>query len=209
MRVDRSGVLFLLLFAVTLAAACGSGGVRGGAPPFNSQGAGGNAAGNRAGGGSSDYSDPDGAFAIKIPDGWRVEREEKDGAYMTVIRPERHGAANLSIMTIKTAPAGAAPAGLRSHMLLEGSKPFFQGWLNGLREQARVEGTGEIKPTRLDKFDAVFMEVTYYRGDADDPREGYCVFLSGEKTTFFISLTGSRPRFEELKEIISTLRIEA
>lgn len=127
---------------------------------------------------------------------------------MTVIRPEHYRAANLSIMTVKGAPAKADSAELQSHMLVEGSKPFFQGWLNGLKEQARVEGTGDIYPTRWGNFNALRMDVTYYRGDADDPRQGYCIFLNGDKTIFFISVTGSRSRFKELEEVISTIRIE-
>ena len=191
MKANGVYSLCILLFAVTLGESCGAGG-----------------ASNRGNLSSKDYSDPDHAFAIKIPDGWKVEREEKDEAYLTVIRPNQYRAANLSIMTIKAAPAKTDTAELKSHMLVESSKPFFQGWINGLREQARVEGTGNIYPTRFGDFDALRMDVTYYREDADDPRQGYSVFLIGSKTTFFISLTGSQARFKELEEIISTIRME-
>ncbi|MGA9993896.1 MAG: hypothetical protein WBP93_00715 [Pyrinomonadaceae bacterium] len=157
---------------------------------------------------STDYSAPDYAFAIKIPGGWKLEREETDGAFMTVIRPDPSRAANLSIMTINVALTKTPSAELKSHILIETSKPFFQGWINGLKEEARVEGTGNIYPTRFANFDALRMDVTYYRDDADDLRQGYSLFLIGDKTTFFISLTASKPQFKELEKIISTIRLE-
>ena len=52
------------------------------------------------------------------------------------------------------------------------------------------------------------MDITYYRGDADDPRLGRGIYLLGDKTTFFVSMTASHPRFRELEEIVATLRIE-
>jgi hypothetical protein len=208
MNTHNSHSQFFLLLVVALACACG--GVKNpqSAPSDSSSDAVVNPAGERAGGGAKNYSDPDDAFTIEIPPGWKVEREEKDGAYMTIIRPEQYSAANLSIMTINVAQPKNTSADLQSYMLSESSRPFFQGWINGLKEQARVEGTGEIYPTEFANVSAMRMDVTYYRNDADDPREGYSLFLNGDKTTFFISLTGSRARFNELKEIISTLRIE-
>jgi hypothetical protein len=210
MKANGVYCLCLLLFAAALGEACGAGGAsnREDISSTSLLNAGDNAPGNRGNHSAKDYSDPDHAFALKIPDGWKVEREEKDEAYLTVISHNQYRAANLSIMTIKAAPAKTDSDELKSHMLVESGKPFFQGWINGLREQARVEGTGAIYPTRFGDFDALRMDVTYYRDDADDPRQGYSVFLIGSKTTFFISLTGSRARFRELEEIISTIRLE-
>jgi hypothetical protein len=211
MSANRFPSLCFLLFAVMLGEACSAGGAsnnRDMASPNISLDAGDNAPGNRGGVSPKDYSDPDNTFAIKMPSGWIVEREEKDGAYLTVIRPAQYRAANLSIMTIKGAPTKTDAAELKSHMLVESSKPIFQGWINALKEQARVEGTGRIYPTQFNKLDALRMDVTYYREDGDDPRQGYGIFLVGDKTAFFISLTGSQSRFKELEEIISTLRIE-
>ncbi|MCA1565914.1 MAG: hypothetical protein LC803_09805 [Acidobacteria bacterium] len=213
MSANRFYRLFLLLFAVIHGGACGTGSARlqrestasnnprnvGGQVPSNS---------GSASSSSKDYNSPDNAFALKIPSGWKLDREEADGAYMTVIRPAQSRAANLSIMTVTGGAAKTASAELNSRMLVEGSKPFFQGWISGLKEQARVEGTGDIYPTRFADLDALRMDVTYYRDDAEDPRQGYSVFLIGDKTTFFISLTGSQSRFRELEEIISTIRIE-
>ena len=127
---------------------------------------------------------------------------------MTLIRPEQSRPANISIMTINNGLRQNASAEWKSNMLVEISKPFFQGWINALKEQARVEGTGNIYPTQFADFDALRTDVTYYRNDADDPRQGSSIFLIGAKTTFFISVTGSKSEFKELEQIISTIRLE-
>lgn len=156
---------------------------------------------------STKYADPGGAFSVKIPHGWKVAREEHDGAYMTVFTSDTYRAANLSIMTVNAAPEQPDGTDLREFTLTEAGRPFFQGWINGLKEQARVEGLGEVFATRFANRDARRLNITYYRGDGDDPRKGYSLFLIGRKTTFFISLTGSRPGFTELEKIISTLEV--
>jgi len=161
-----------------------------------------------AGAGSKLYTDPDDAFAVSVPADWLVEREEQDGAHMTVIRPAQQSAANLSIMTIKGAPPEMDSEEMRSSMLSHSSEVVFRGWLEGLKEQARVEGSGDVIPTRLDNVSALRTDVTYYRGDADDPRRGRAIYLIGDNTTFFVSLTASSRLFSELEEIVSTLRIE-
>jgi len=207
MKANRSNSLLLLLFVVILRGGGCAGGLRSSTSSNNPPHERVSAPVNSAAVSSRDYRAPDNTFAIKIPDGWRLERDEKDEAVMTVIRSDQYRAANLSIMTINGALPKTA-AELRSHMLVEGSKPFFQGWIDGLKDQARVEGTGNIYPTRFASFDALRMDITYYRNDADDPREGYSVFLTGDRTTVFISLTGSRSRIRELEKIISTMRIE-
>jgi hypothetical protein len=201
----------LLLFAVALAEACGAGDAsqnRESPSAVDSSGAGVRAAGNRGTAGAKDYVDPNNDFAVKIPAGWKVKRDEEDGAYMTVITPEPPRAAHISIMTIQAAPAKTAPPDLRARMLVESSAPYFKAWMDGLREQARVEVTRDIHRTRFDKFDALRMDVTYHKGDADDPRRARTIFLLGNKTTFFISVTGSQSLFNEPEEIISTIRIE-
>jgi hypothetical protein len=208
MRENRFYSLYFLLCAAVFGGACGAIRHRESTASGELSEAGIEAQDNPGSASSRDYLAPDRAFVIKIPGDWKLERDEKDGAFMTSIRPAGEHAANLSIMTINGALTKPDSAGLKSHMLVETSKPFFQGWMNGLKEQARVEGTGQIYPTRFADFDALRMDVTYYRDDPDDPRRGYCVFLLGDKTTFFISLTGSKSRFKELEKIISTIRLE-
>ncbi|MFL6332462.1 MAG: hypothetical protein ACJ754_03875 [Pyrinomonadaceae bacterium] len=225
MRTDRFGSLILLLLAATLAGACGarksqvrttsnnsSPATSNNSSPAttnNSSPAVSNSTANRGAVRTRVYRAPGGAFTLNLPEGWRVEREPKDGADMTVIRPAEGRAANLSILTGKAAPAEEEDsAEFRSYMLSESSYPFFLGWIEELKEQARVEDEGQPAPTQLDQTDALRKDVTYYRGDADDPRRGRCIYLVGEKTFFFISLTASRSRFGELEEIVNTLRVE-
>jgi hypothetical protein len=209
MRTHRFSSLLVLLLTLSLAGACGAAKSWSVASSENTPPAGVKTAANRGDVRTKVYRDPDGDFAVNIPEDWRVEREEKkNGAYMTTIRPDPNRAANLSILTDKAAPTETDSAELRSFMLTEGSKPFFRGWVEGLREQARVEGRGVVEPTRLDDTNALRMDITYYRNDADDPRQGRGIYLIGDKTTFFISMTANRSRFGELEEIVNTLRVE-
>jgi hypothetical protein len=207
-RAYKFPLLFLLLFALTLAAACKPSRGQGGAANTGRPDTASNAAGRRAETEPKDYLDTDGDFSIKVPDGWAVEREEKDGAYMTVIRPTRQRPANISILTIKAARARTDPAELQSRTLVESSQPFFRGWFDGLAEQARVEDRSDVYPTRFANLNALRLDVTYYRDDADDPRRGYAVYLIGDRTTCFITLTAGRSQLKELEEILSTIRIE-
>lgn len=213
MRAYKFPPLLLLLFAVTLTGACKPSSGRMGEATNNplaatSDAAASNVAGRRSAAESKDYRDPNGDLSIKIPDGWTVMREELDGAHMTVIRPEQQSAANLSIMTIKAAPLRTDSAELQSHMLVESSRPFFRGWVDALVKQARVEDRSDVYPTRFANLNALRLDVTYYRDDAEDPRRGYGIYLIGERTTFFLTLTAGRSQFKELEEILSTVRIE-
>jgi hypothetical protein len=217
----RAGKLYslLLLAAVTLGQSCRAGG---GTDPGegvpqqrDSSQAGGKAPGDPGCAGLKKYDDPGGAFSVKMPCGWKAAREELkaarkelDGANMTVITSDEYRAANLSILTKNEARGQPRSADLQEFALTEASRPFFQGWINGLKEQARVEGLGEVYRTRFANLDARRLDITYYRGDGDDPRKGYGLFLIGRETIFFISLTAARPVFGELEKIISTLEIE-
>lgn len=209
MKAYKSSLLFFLLFALTQTGACQSSktivGAASPTPPTVNTGT----TARRGGTVWRDYSDPDGDFSIQIPDGWTVEREELDGAFMTVIHPQQQQrAANLSIMTIKVVPPPNDSAELQSNMLVESSRPFFSGWLDGLAEQAKVKDASEGYRTRFDKFNALRLDVTYHRDDAEDPRRGYGIYFIGDRTTFFLTLTAGRSQFKALEEILSTVRIE-
>lgn len=203
----RAGKLsgLVVLAAVMLGHGCGA---RASAPSARgSFEAGGKAPDNR-GAGAKVYTAPDGAFSIKLPPGWRVRREVGDGAYVTTFTSDEYRAANLTIMTIDVPTAETDSADLQDYRLTESSKVFFQGWLEGLMEQARVEERSDVYRTRVDGLPALQLDVTYYRGDKDDQRKGYSLYLSGRKTTFCIGLTGDRAGFDELKKVIATLDIE-
>ena len=151
------------------------------------------------------YSAPDHAFTIKVPRDWKLQRDEIDDGYMTVIQDH---AANISILIPNSRLPEFDTAEKKSYLLVESSKPYFEGWLDGLEKQARIEGRGKIYKTLFSGLEALRTDITYYRNDADDPRLGYSVFLFGDEKIFFICVTGSRSRFKELERIISTIRIE-
>jgi hypothetical protein len=153
------------------------------------------------------YRDPAGAFTIKLGDGWEAARERADDSWNTIISSEKH-VGKLAILTIKAAPPAGTSDELKSRMLVGSSQPFFDGWLGGLKEQARVEKSSRVYRTTVGGLDAVRMDVTYYRGDRNDPRTGYAAYLLGRKNTFFISLTGSETGVAALEKILSTIEIE-
>jgi|GEM_PF-3425315 hypothetical protein len=151
------------------------------------------------------YSAPDNAFTIKLPGNWKLQRDETDLGYLTVIQDH---AANISILTANNRLPEFETDEKKSYLLVESSKPFFEGWIGGLEKQAHIKGTGRIYATQFSGLEALRSDVTYYRDDADDPRLGYSLFLFGHQNMFFISVTGSRSRFKDLENIISTIRIE-
>jgi hypothetical protein len=154
------------------------------------------------------YRAPDGTFAIKIPDDWKLERNAQDDAWITLIDSNKYSAAKLVIMTAGIPPMADDPPDLKSLKLSGLAEPFFKGWVGAINEQARVEGTGNIYKTRFRNADALRMDVSYYRGDKDDPRTGYGLFLFGKKSLFFITLTGNKVGVSKLESIASTLEIE-
>lgn len=153
------------------------------------------------------YRDPAGAFTIKLRSGWEAKRERADDSWNTVISSDKY-VGKLAILTIRAAPESGTSDELRSRMLVGASKPFFDGWLASLKEQARVERASRVYKTSVAGVDALRMDVTYYRGDGNDPRTGYAVYCFGDKNTFFISLTGNETGVAALERILSTIEIE-
>ena len=165
------------------------------------------------------YTDPDDAFAIDLPEGWKAERQLNSEPWIglvsstgkassTVISSDNYKAAKLVIFTMPQGSMKDAPADLKENYLTELGKPLFTGWLAGLKEDARVEKASKVYKTRLNAVEALRMDVTYYRGDEYDPRTGYGAVLLGNYTGFYIMLSGNYDGVEALEEIFSTLRIE-
>src|SRR5215207_1625299 len=77
---------------------------------------------------SDSYSAPDNAFTVKIPTGWKVERAEKDGGYLTVITRVQYRAANILILTMNSHLPEVESSERKSHLLVESSKSFFPEW---------------------------------------------------------------------------------
>jgi len=157
--------------------------------------------------GARTYRDPEGAFTIELPAGWGAEREQAGDSWNTVISSDKH-AGKLAILSIRAAPEAGVSDELRSRMLVGSSQPFFEGWLKSLKGQARVEKTGKVYRTTVGGVEALRMDVTYYRGDENDPRTGYAAYLFGRTNTLFISLTGSGPGVAALERLLATIKIE-
>ena len=153
------------------------------------------------------YRDPAGAFTIKLRRGWEAKRERADDSWNTVISSDEY-VGKLAILTIRAAPKSGASDDLKSRMLVGSSKPFFDGWLASLKEQARVERASRVYKTSVAGVDALRMDVTYRRGDGNDPRTGYAVYFFGDKNTFFISLTGNETGVTAMERILATIEIE-
>lgn len=152
------------------------------------------------------YTDPDGAFRLKLPSGWKAEREKEEGGSKTLISSDRYNG-KLLILAASIPSDPKRSASLKEYMLTNMSAPYFEGWVNGLKEQARVE-TGKVYSTTMGGLNARRRDVTYYRGDGNDPRKGYAIFTLGEGTVIFLGLTGTNEGYAILDSIISGIVIE-
>jgi hypothetical protein len=153
-----------------------------------------------------EYRDPGGVFTIQVPDGWKVERKRDSIGWTTLISSDSH-VAKLLVMNGPIPSTEAQPADLKDRLLLEMSRPFFSGWFEGLRQQARARVTQKAHRTRVQSINALQMRVSYQRGDAHDPREGRAIFLLSERNVFFVVLSGSRAGLEAGNKILATWRI--
>ena len=72
---------------------------------------------------------------------------------------------------------------LREELLATG-KSFFKGWVNSMKEKAEVK-TGKIVREKFGQHDALRMDVMYNRGDKDDPRKGFGIYIDAEKQWLF------------------------
>lgn len=87
---------------------------------------------------SKPYTDPDGAFTINIPEGWKVERNKDEGrwvslvsidkhAWATLISSDKYEAARLLILSFRQPPMDSYTVDLKARMLAEIGKPIFEG----------------------------------------------------------------------------------
>ena len=167
----------------------------------------------------SHYKDPDGAFSISIREGWKVERNKHEEqwvallsidkhAWATLISSDKHNAARLLILSFKQPPMNSYPDELKARMLAGIGEPIFKGWIGSLREQTQVKQVNKVYKTMLAAKDAFRQDVTYYRGDQYDPRKGYGIFLMGNHTALFITLTGNDEGVKALESMLSSLQVE-
>lgn len=165
------------------------------------------------------YRDPEGAFSMDLPEGWKAERNKIEEQWVTLISSDQqawatsissdnYNAARLVIFSLKETSTDAYPADLKAMILAGTGKPLFEGWVNALKEQARVEQVRDVYKTRFADKEAFRQELTYYRGDQYDPRKGYATFLLGSHIALFITLTGNDEGVGALEKILSSLQVE-
>lgn len=154
------------------------------------------------------YVAPDRAFSISVPAGWKVEREKRETGWITMISNDGQPAAKLVILTDSVEIPMTASAELKSKFLVDISAPYFKGWIDALREQARVGEVGKPYRASVNGIDAQRLELSYSRGDQYDPRKGSAIFLFGRKTSFFVTLTGSRTVFPDLEKVFASWQAE-
>jgi hypothetical protein len=154
------------------------------------------------------YTAPDRAFSISIPSDWKVERENRETGWMTMISNDSQPPARLVILTNGFNPPNRDFAELRAKILADISAPHFQGWIEALKENSRVSDVSKPYSVRVSGIDARRLDLTYRRGDRYDPRKGYAIFLFGKKTSFFVTLTGSGSAFDELEKVFASWQVE-
>ncbi|HEX8070089.1 MAG TPA: hypothetical protein VF546_09075 [Pyrinomonadaceae bacterium] len=153
-----------------------------------------------------DYLAPDGAFRVQLPAGWTVESETHDGLTMTWLKGDRD--AGMLLVMSSAGPPPTDDAGLQARYLEDGGKPLFGAWIDMMKEVGRVEGTGRVCQTRVKGTAAMRTNVTFYRGDANDPRAGYGLFLFGPSRQFFFGLTGHDAGLRAAEAVLASLELE-
>ena len=145
-----------------------------------------------AAGGTTDYADPSGAFAIRIPADWNVKRTPMDGGVFNTEIKQPQETAGIGVLTIpqQTQPN---PAQLEQvgKMLLD----------SVLRDVANTS-TIESQDTHLAKFrdlDALRCDVKLRPHDTDKPETGYMLVLLGKRNAFLAYFTGRVENPEDTK----------
>jgi hypothetical protein len=147
------------------------------------------------------YRDPARTFSIRLPSGWTAEREGE----VVVISSSEH-TAKLAILAGRSSQIADASDEVKYNSLPELGDAVFRGWLGALRDGASRVSAGEARRTKVKGLDAMRMNVKYYRGNS--PREGYGLYVVGDDSIYFITLTGDSSGLEALEDVFSTLRFE-
>jgi hypothetical protein len=166
------------------------------------------------------YTDPDGAFSVRLPEDCKIERnrhEEQwtkllstDGqAWARLISSDKYKAGRLLVLSLKQLPMDSYPVDLQASMQTEMAKPIFAGWIESLKEHTSVEQISKVYETKLADKDAFHQDVTYHRGDPYGPRNSYGIFLMGSDTALFTALTGNDEGVRALESILSSLQVQS
>ncbi len=155
---------------------------------------------------AKDYADPDGAFAVRVPDNWQTQRAPIDtGVWLTVLAPlVRPGqqSESLNIVAVPT-PKAATGAALDNLAKL----------LIGVMEQIlKTQGTvqiGETTHVKHENLDAVRADLSFTSPNGTD--RGYFLVLSGQRHAFLVVPSGPQGDENGLKRaeaVLSTLVLE-
>jgi hypothetical protein len=151
----------------------------------------------------STFTGPERLYSVQLPAGWRTRVDPSpEGPIATLT----NGTAYVNVLAGRVDLTRTAPA-LRSAMLEEGSKGYFQGWIASLRDVARVQ-TRPMVRTRAFGYPALRLDVTYRRGDAHDPRTGYALWVQGDRASYFIVATAPSAAFAAASRVVAALRLD-
>jgi len=149
------------------------------------------------------FTGPERLYTVRLPAGWRSRVDPSpEGPIATLT----DGTAYVNVLAGRVDLTRTTPA-LRSAMLEEGSKGYFQGWLASLRDVARVRARPVVR-TRAFGYPALRLDVTYLRGDARDPRTGYALWVQGDRASYFIVATAPAAAFAPADRLVAALRLD-
>ena len=143
---------------------------------------------------TTDYADPEGAFALRVPAGWTVNRETGEGLWFTQFSS---GAAKDGQISVITQP-------LQTPQNLE---TFGAKWLQQIVDFLGANGTvkpGEVQKTKFLGRDAMRMAV-----DSDAPQtgaqRGFLNVIFGEKNALLIGYAAPTEKPLELSRMEAIL----
>jgi len=108
-----------------------------------------------------EYKDPDGAFSLRIPEGWRQDKETQAPGIVAVFVPE--GAEAGTNISIQAENVGATALEYYSHLNEQNSKRVLNGYQPlGEREAANLDGApAAVARFRFDRGGQVYESLRY------------------------------------------------
>jgi len=152
------------------------------------------------------YQSPDLCFSFPVSDGMQTQRNALDPK--TFMTTAVSGDGKLHIKVMNMGLKLNAPPEKMKFMLQESARPYFEGWLGPFQKEAReFKITRQVSETRLNRHDALVMEVNYLRGDADDPRKGKAIYLITPNQTYLITATAKSGGEQALNHFFEGFKI--
>lgn len=158
----------------------------------------------------STYVDSAGAFSVELPAGWSATRSEAPARRrvhdsMTLFEKQQPAPVKVTVL-VATSPQRIEPA-----FVSELAVPYIDGWLEALKRDTQLTRLSKLRKVTFLNRVAVRCDVSYLRGDANDPRTGYALVFAGVNALFMLTLTGSANNQDGLGEaerILSSLKTE-